>query len=165
MTRRVPTELRRALIEVCRGFSTKRLRLQFLRRVVRRLYDPSNFSTTPGGVHRHGRLVLLREGIQRLVRRVEREAVACREFCHGRPRVGNFGTRGKVQKPPEYLPSVASNTGAVIDKAEREAIAIELGGVPELYASAFAQLQAHAPPAVPDRTAASIHQWRRYFPG
>ena len=36
-----------------------------------------------------------------------------------------------------------------IDEAEREAIAIELGGVPIIYASEFARLQAHAPAEVP----------------
>ena len=36
-----------------------------------------------------------------------------------------------------------------MDTAEREAIAIELGGIPIIYASAFARLQAHAPAEVP----------------
>jgi hypothetical protein len=36
-----------------------------------------------------------------------------------------------------------------IDAAEREAIAIELGGVPAVYASAFARLQAEPPAEVP----------------
>jgi hypothetical protein len=36
-----------------------------------------------------------------------------------------------------------------IDETEREAIAIELGGVPEIYAAAFAQIQVNAPPEVP----------------
>ena len=36
-----------------------------------------------------------------------------------------------------------------IDEAEREAIAIELGGVPVLYATEFARLQAQAPAEVP----------------
>jgi hypothetical protein len=36
-----------------------------------------------------------------------------------------------------------------IDQDEREAIAIELGGVPVLYATAFAQIQANPPADVP----------------
>jgi hypothetical protein len=36
-----------------------------------------------------------------------------------------------------------------VDEAEREAIAIELGGVPIIYASEFARLQAHPPAEVP----------------
>ena len=36
-----------------------------------------------------------------------------------------------------------------IDEAEREAIAIELGGVPAIYASRFARLQAQPPAEVP----------------
>ena len=36
-----------------------------------------------------------------------------------------------------------------IDEAEREAIAIELGGVPIIYASEFARLQAQPPAEVP----------------
>jgi hypothetical protein len=44
-----------------------------------------------------------------------------------------------------------------IDEAEREAIAIELGGVPTIYASEFARLQAHPPAEVPrDR-------WRQFI--
>jgi hypothetical protein len=43
-----------------------------------------------------------------------------------------------------------------IDEAEREAIAIELGGVPKIYASAFAQLQAHPPPEVP------LERWHQF---
>ena len=39
--------------------------------------------------------------------------------------------------------------GPEIDEAEREAIAIELGGVPIIYASEFARLQAHPPAEVP----------------
>jgi len=36
-----------------------------------------------------------------------------------------------------------------IDEAEREAIAVELGGIPTIYASEFARLQAHPPAEVP----------------
>jgi hypothetical protein len=36
-----------------------------------------------------------------------------------------------------------------IDEVEREAIAVELGGVPIIYASEFARLQAHPPAEVP----------------
>ena len=36
-----------------------------------------------------------------------------------------------------------------IDQDEREAIAIALGGVPVVYATAFAQIQAHPPADVP----------------
>ena len=43
------------------------------------------------------------------------------------------------------------------DEVEREAIAIELGGVPIIYASAFAHLQAHAPPEVP------IERWHQFI--
>jgi hypothetical protein len=44
-----------------------------------------------------------------------------------------------------------------IDETEREAIATELGGVPEIYASTFAQLQAHAPPDVP------LERWHQFI--
>ena len=45
-----------------------------------------------------------------------------------------------------------------IDEAEREAIAIELGGrVPEIYALAFAQLQTQAPPEVP------LERWHQFI--
>jgi hypothetical protein len=50
--------------------------------------------------------------------------------------------------PPALAPGRAE-ISPEIDETEREAIAIELGGVPEIYASAFAQLQSHAPPEVP----------------
>ena len=47
------------------------------------------------------------------------------------------------------LPSALTPGGATIspeiDEAEREAIAIELGGVPIIYAPEFARLQAHPP--------------------
>ena len=39
----------------------------------------------------------------------------------------------------------------------REAIAIELGGVPEVYASACAGVLAHAPPEVP------LERWQRFI--
>jgi hypothetical protein len=39
--------------------------------------------------------------------------------------------------------------GPEIDEAEREAIAIELGGVPKIYAAEFARLQAQPPAEVP----------------
>jgi hypothetical protein len=43
-----------------------------------------------------------------------------------------------------------------VDEAEREAIAVELGGVPIIYAAAFAHLQAHAPPEVP------LERWHQF---
>jgi len=43
-----------------------------------------------------------------------------------------------------------------VDEAERAAIAIELGGVPEVYAPAFAQLQVQAPPEVP------LERWHQF---
>jgi hypothetical protein len=62
---------------------------------------------------------------------------------------GNFGTRSEDPIAPESQPRATSDNATEIDEAEREAIAIELGGVPEVYASAFAGLQAHAHPEVP----------------
>jgi hypothetical protein len=51
------------------------------------------------------------------------------------------------------LPSALTPGGATIspeiDRAEREAIAIELGSVPTIYASEFARLQTHPPAEVP----------------
>jgi hypothetical protein len=50
---------------------------------------------------------------------------------------------------PRILPSALTPGGATIspeiDRAEREAIAIELGDVSGIYASEFARLQAHPP--------------------
>jgi hypothetical protein len=64
----------------------------------------------------------------------------------------NFGTgdrhpNGRIEAP---LPA------ARIDQDEREAIAIELGGVPVIYAKAFAQIQARPPADVPD------DRWHRF---
>jgi hypothetical protein len=44
-----------------------------------------------------------------------------------------------------------------INEEERVAIAIELGGVPEIYAPAFAQLQTQAPPEVP------LERWHQFI--
>ena len=62
---------------------------------------------------------------------------------------GNFGTGAEDLTPHESQPRVSNSFGADIDEAEREAIAIELGGVPIIYASEFARLQAHPPAEVP----------------
>ena len=70
---------------------------------------------------------------------------------------GNFGTRGGDQNPPESRLRVPHDFAAEVDEAEREAIAIELGGVPELYAPAFARLQAHAPPEMP------LERWHHFI--
>jgi hypothetical protein len=47
--------------------------------------------------------------------------------------------------------------GNQIDLAEREAIAIEMGGVPEAYAKAFAAIQAYPPANVPQE------RWRQFI--
>ena len=63
--------------------------------------------------------------------------------------------RERGESPPVAGPVAARSDPAdvrwlpEIDEAEREAIAIELGGVPIIYASEFARLQAHAPAEVP----------------
>jgi hypothetical protein len=57
---------------------------------------------------------------------------------------GIFGTGGEDRNRPP-----SEHAELEIDAAEREAIAIELGGVPALYASEFARLQAHPPAEVP----------------
>src|SRR4029077_954308 len=61
------------------------------------------------------------------------------------------GNRGRGVSP--ILPSVSVFTADVIgheiDEAEREAIAVELGGIPTIYASEFARLQAQPPAEVP----------------
>jgi hypothetical protein len=65
---------------------------------------------------------------------------------------GTFGTRGEDRKRSSSEPRQVNRDGAEelkIDQAEREAIAIELGGVPAVYASAFARLQAQPPAEVP----------------
>jgi hypothetical protein len=46
--------------------------------------------------------------------------------------------------------------GLEVDEAERKAIAIELGGVPLLYAKAFAEIQAHPPADV------SRERWHQF---
>jgi hypothetical protein len=61
------------------------------------------------------------------------------------------GNRGRcisaiLQSVSEFT---ADAVGHEIDEAEREAIAIELGGVPIIYASEFARLQAQPPAEVP----------------
>ena len=61
------------------------------------------------------------------------------------------GDRGRGVSPILRSASAftADAVGHEIDEAEREAIAIELGGVPIIYASEFARLQAHPPAEVP----------------
>jgi hypothetical protein len=65
--------------------------------------------------------------------------------------IGSFGTGGEDRNGPssDLLPSLQQVRPIEIDEAEREAIAIELGGVPTIYASEFARLQAHPPADVP----------------
>jgi hypothetical protein len=65
---------------------------------------------------------------------------------------GFEGDRGRGVCP--FLPAAADSHEAptaepAIDQDEREAIAIELGGVPLIYARAFAEIQAHPPADVP----------------
>jgi hypothetical protein len=64
---------------------------------------------------------------------------------------GNFGTGDEDQnaRPSELLPDSKKVSLIEIDAAEREAIAIELGGIPTIYASEFARLQAQPPAEVP----------------
>jgi len=50
-----------------------------------------------------------------------------------------------------------AGSAPVVDEAEREAIAIELGGVPEIYAKAFAAIQAHPPADIPQ------NRWERFI--
>ena len=69
------------------------------------------------------------------------------------------GDRGRGVCP--FLPAAADShevpaAEPEIDKDEREAIAVELGGVPLLYARAFADIQAHPPPDVPRE------RWHRF---
>ena len=74
---------------------------------------------------------------------------------------GNFGTGGEDRKRASAEPRQVNRECAEelkIDQAEREAIAIELGGVPAVYASSFARLQAEPPAEVPrDRRHQSIN--------
>ena len=56
---------------------------------------------------------------------------------------------GPVAQPVATCSASADASEFEIDEAEREAIAIELGGVPALYASEFARLQARPLPEVP----------------
>jgi hypothetical protein len=75
------------------------------------------------------------------------KVVAARSFGT----IGSFGTGGEDRNGPssDLLPSLQKVSLIEIDEAEREAIAIELGGVPIIYASDFARLQAHPPAEVP----------------
>ncbi|MGC1577863.1 MAG: hypothetical protein WA813_17395, partial [Beijerinckiaceae bacterium] len=61
------------------------------------------------------------------------------------------GTRGgdRNGQPSGLLPDSQKVSALEIDVAEREAVAIELGGVPIIYASEFARLQAHPPAEIP----------------
>jgi hypothetical protein len=61
------------------------------------------------------------------------------------------------QISPSALAADRPEISPQIDETEREAIAIELGGVPEIYALAFAQLQAHAPPEAP------LERWHEFI--
>jgi hypothetical protein len=61
---------------------------------------------------------------------------------------GNLG-RGVFPILRSASAFTADAIGHEIDEAEREAVAIELGGVPIFYAPEFARLQAHAPAEVP----------------
>ena len=54
---------------------------------------------------------------------------------------------GRLPRSPAAL--AAAEPAPAVDQAEREAIAIELGGVPGIYASEFARLQAMPPAEVP----------------
>jgi hypothetical protein len=54
-----------------------------------------------------------------------------------------------VAEPVAACSASAEASEYEIDEAEREAIAIELGSVPTVYASGFARLQAQPPPEVP----------------
>ena len=67
------------------------------------------------------------------------------------PFEGFEGNHGRGVSPISASASTAGEAKLTveIDAGEREAIAIELGGVPALYASEFARLQAHAPAEVP----------------
>ena len=75
------------------------------------------------------------------------KVVAARSFGT----IGSFGTGGKIETGHRLISFPASKkvSPIEIDEAEREAIAIELGGVPIIYASEFARLQAHPPAEVP----------------
>jgi hypothetical protein len=57
--------------------------------------------------------------------------------------------RGVSPILPSALAVGLARDAPKIDEAEREAIAIELGGVPTIYAFAFARLQAQPPAEVP----------------
>jgi hypothetical protein len=62
---------------------------------------------------------------------------------------------GRLPRSPVAL--AAAEPAPAVETAEREAIAIELGGVAEAYACAFAGLQVHAPPEVP------IDRWHQFI--
>jgi hypothetical protein len=61
----------------------------------------------------------------------------------------NESVAAPVADPVAACSASAEASEYEIDEAEREAIAIELGGVPTVYASGFARLQAQPPPEVP----------------
>jgi hypothetical protein len=65
--------------------------------------------------------------------------------------------RKLVALPVATCSAAAKTSEFEVDRAEREAVAIELGGVPEIYASAFAQIQANAPPEVP------LERWHQFI--
>jgi hypothetical protein len=83
------------------------------------------------------------------------KVVAARSFGT----IGSFGTGGEDRNGPssDLLPSLQKVSLIDIDAVEREAIAIELGGIPTIYASAFAHFQAHAAPGVP------IERWHQFI--
>ena len=56
-----------------------------------------------------------------------------------------------------HVSRIDAGSAPVVDEAEREAIAIELGGVPEIYAKAFAAIQAHPPADIPQ------NRWERFI--
>jgi hypothetical protein len=70
-----------------------------------------------------------------------------KEFWH----YWQFWHRGEDRNGPssDLLPGLQKVSPIEIDEAEREAIAIELGGIPTIYAPEFARLQAHPPAEVP----------------
>jgi hypothetical protein len=90
------------------------------------------------------------------------KVVAARSFGT----IGSFGTGGKIETGHRLIsfPSLQKVSPIEIDEAEREAIAIELGGIPTIYASEFARLQAHPPAEVPhDRWGQFINDAGLFF--
>ena len=65
--------------------------------------------------------------------------------------------RGVSQISPSALAADRAENSPEIDETEREVMAVELGGVAEIYAIAFAQIQANAPPEVP------LERWHQFI--